>query len=81
MLVRHLRDVVFKEQLSEIDLMCERMNPEDVGDLAFSFPAPDWEGWCMNSPKQDLKPKGTSFPITCCSVLLFSKLLLRKATV
>ena len=47
-LVRHLRDVVFKEQLSKIDRMYEGggANPEDAARPAFWFPAPDWDDSC-----------------------------------
>jgi carnosine N-methyltransferase len=76
-LVRHLRDVVFKEQLSEIDLMCERMNPEDIarprvlvpgaglGRLVYEFAKAGFE--TEGNEFSYYMLFGSSFLLNCCS--------------
>jgi len=76
-LVRHLRDVVFKEELCTIDKMCERMNPEDIerprvlvpgaglGRLVYEFAKAGFE--TEGNEFSYYMLFGASFLLNCCS--------------
>ena len=66
-LVRHLRDVVFKEQLSKIDRMYEGGGANWRTRRALALvPGAGLGRLAGTYSKPDSKPKGTNFPITCC---------------